>query len=167
MKPRSYHGDVLADTWFSKVLTFDDAGVSDHPNHKALPEGVKQLLQSLPDGPAKPRLFTLISVPKSGKYVGIMAPVMAKVDLYVSKTMLYYDVLITRALENADIIPAGSKAPSEMDRTLMPVFISGIPAYKTAFKAMLAHKSQLVWFRWLYLLFSRYMWINEWTEVKN
>jgi N-acetylglucosaminylphosphatidylinositol deacetylase len=131
---------------------------------------VKHLLQTLPDGPTKPRLFTLISVPKSGKYVGVMAPVMAKVDLYISKTMLYYDTLITRALERAEIIPAGSKSPSEMNemkRTLMPVFISGLPAYRTAFKAMLAHKSQLVWFRWLYLLFSRYMWINEWTEVKN
>jgi N-acetylglucosaminylphosphatidylinositol deacetylase len=23
-----------------------------------------------------------------------------------------------------------------------------------------------VWFRWLYVSFSRYMWVNEWLEVK-
>jgi N-acetylglucosaminylphosphatidylinositol deacetylase len=29
------------------------------------------------------------------------------------------------------------------------------------FKAMLEHRTQLVWFRWLYLAFSQLMWINQ------
>ena len=31
----------------------------------------------------------------------------------------------------------------------------------TGYYSMLQHKSQLVWFRYLYLIFSRFMWINE------
>lgn len=34
-------------------------------------------------------------------------------------------------------------------------------------RAMLEHKSQLVWFRWLYLLFSRLMWVNELKELPD
>lgn len=35
--------------------------------------------------------------------------------------------------------------------------------YSTALKAMRAHQSQLVWFRWLYVAASRYMW-EGWYE---
>jgi len=38
--------------------------------------------------------------------------------------------------------------------------------YLTALRAMRQHWSQLVWFRWLYVLFSKYMWVNEWVEVQ-
>jgi N-acetylglucosaminylphosphatidylinositol deacetylase len=33
-------------------------------------------------------------------------------------------------------------------------------------KAMYAHKSQFVWFRWIFLIFSRYVYINTLTEKK-
>ena len=32
-------------------------------------------------------------------------------------------------------------------------------------RAMFEHRSQLVWFRYLYLLFSRYIWINNFKEI--
>lgn len=40
-------------------------------------------------------------------------------------------------------------------------FISPPFAYLTTHKAMRQHKSQLVWFRWLYVTFSRYMFVND------
>jgi N-acetylglucosaminylphosphatidylinositol deacetylase len=89
----------------------------------------------------------------------------SKFQLYSSKILIYYDGLVTKGLERAEIIPPGS-APNIPPHFFTPVFVSGAKAYTTAFKAMLAHKSQLVWFRWLHLLFSRYMWVNEWTEVE-
>lgn len=49
---------------------------------------------------------------------------------------------------------------------MVPVFISGIQEYLTALKSMRQHQSQLVWFRYLYVVASRYMWVNEWLEVK-
>ncbi|KAI8988707.1 putative deacetylase LmbE-like domain-containing protein [Pilobolus umbonatus] len=39
--------------------------------------------------------------------------------------------------------------------------VSSPLAYLWTHKAMRQHKSQLVWFRWLYVTFSRYMFINE------
>uniref|UniRef100_A0A8B9HC83 N-acetylglucosaminylphosphatidylinositol deacetylase n=1 Tax=Astyanax mexicanus TaxID=7994 RepID=A0A8B9HC83_ASTMX len=38
-------------------------------------------------------------------------------------------------------------------------------AYQTNFEAMLCHRSQLLWFRRLYILFSRYMFINTFKAV--
>jgi N-acetylglucosaminylphosphatidylinositol deacetylase len=34
-------------------------------------------------------------------------------------------------------------------------------SYLSTHKAMRQHTSQLVWFRWLYVTFSRYMFIND------
>jgi N-acetylglucosaminylphosphatidylinositol deacetylase len=45
-------------------------------------------------------------------------------------------------------------------RFILPVKDSWIP-----YKAMLEHRSQLVWFRYLYLLFSRYIWINDFRLI--
>ncbi|KAG9486047.1 N-acetylglucosaminyl-phosphatidylinositol de-N-acetylase [Eleutherodactylus coqui] len=47
------------------------------------------------------------------------------------------------------------------------VFISSGRQYKQAKEAMLHHQSQLLWFRHLYLLFSRYMMINSLTFLHD
>jgi N-acetylglucosaminylphosphatidylinositol deacetylase len=62
----------------------------------------------------------------------------------------------------------GFHVPIEIDAPgdVLPVFVSGAKEYLSALRAMQAHRSQLVGFRWLYLAFSRYMWVNEWVEVK-
>lgn len=44
-------------------------------------------------------------------------------------------------------------------------YVSSIGGYINALRAMQHHQSQLVWFRWLYVLFSTYMWVNEWEVV--
>ncbi|KAL1747393.1 putative deacetylase LmbE-like domain-containing protein [Schizophyllum fasciatum] len=114
------------------ILTFDREGVSQHPNHRSLREGIRALLSS-PDAPAtRPRLFTLVTVPLASKYLGLIASLQAN------------------AYPTAAVVP---------------VFVSGRVGYVTAVSAMLHHKSQMVWFRWLYVAFSRYMWVNEWFEV--
>jgi len=55
------------------------------------------------------------------------------------------------------IVPARQKA------SVLPlvVMISGPAGWWTGIQAMLQHRTQLVWFRWLYLGFSKLMWINE------
>ncbi|KAI8060844.1 putative deacetylase LmbE-like domain-containing protein [Gongronella butleri] len=45
--------------------------------------------------------------------------------------------------------------------------ISSVPAYLQTHMAMRQHRTQLVWFRWLYVTFSRYMFINELERVHN
>jgi N-acetylglucosaminylphosphatidylinositol deacetylase len=83
-------------------------------------------------------------VPLIHKYLGPFAAVLGKADLAFAS-------LLARA---------GLYAPQRM-----PVFVSGAGQYWTALRAMMQHRSQLVWFRWLYVSFSRYMWVNEWVRV--
>jgi len=149
----------------SAILTFDRHGVSSHPNHQALPAGAAALLKRM-DAASRPRLFTLITVPLSGKYASGLASVMAKYDLYSAKLFQRFEHLVLVLLEKYEFVPAGSAAAPAERKNILPVFISGAPQYARALAAMRAHASQLVWFRWLYVLFSRYMWINEWAEVR-
>ncbi|KXN83231.1 N-acetylglucosaminyl-phosphatidylinositol de-N-acetylase [Leucoagaricus sp. SymC.cos] len=150
------------------ILTFDYAGVSSHPNHISLPYGVAHLIQTLYalDEPI-PRLYTLTTVPTFAKYTSIVAPLVAKLDLVLAQS---FDRLYTiSGLGNpaSDRIPqtfAKEGIPSSVSRA--PIFVSGISEYLRALKAMRMHHSQLVWFRWLYVLFSRYMWVNDWLEVQ-
>ncbi|KAJ6504181.1 N-acetylglucosaminylphosphatidylinositoldeacety la se [Mycena vitilis] len=143
------------------VLTFDREGISGHLNHKSLPAGVKQLMSSLKEV----RLFTLITTPLPTKYAGIVAPSLAKFDLYANDLFHFLEVQLTNVLAMLEISISPSPKTSPRPE-VMPVFVSGINQYLAAVQAMRAHPSQLEWFRWLYVLFSRYMWVNEWNEVK-
>ncbi|KAJ7254630.1 putative deacetylase LmbE-like domain-containing protein [Mycena haematopus] len=145
----------------SQILTFDHEGISGHPNHQSLPAGVKQLMTTLKEV----RLFTLITTPLVPKYSGILAPSLAKFDLYANDLLHFLEAQLTRLLTtlNVSIAPAPKTTPRP---ETLPVFVSGIREHWTAVQAMRAHPSQMEWFRWLYVLFSRYMWVNEWNEVK-
>ncbi|KIL57088.1 hypothetical protein M378DRAFT_133511 [Amanita muscaria Koide BX008] len=151
------------------ILTFDHDGVSSHPNHKSLPSGTKELIQNL-TSVAPPRLFTLITVPVLTKYNSILSPLLAKMDLSVSRAMYYLVITISNLLQHTFHIPITSEPDYAVDvektHAIMPVFVSGVNEYWQAVQAMRAHASQLVWFRYLYVSFSRYMWVNEWVEVK-
>ncbi|KAF7970162.1 hypothetical protein HWV62_24868 [Athelia sp. TMB] len=84
-------------------------------------------------------------------FQGPMAPVLAK-----------YDIALQHIWHTAYVYFLGS--PKE-EVPHMPVFVSSISDYRVALHAMYEHWSQLVWFRWLYVGASRYMWVNEWAQV--
>lgn len=133
-----------------QILTFDFNGVSGHPNHRSLPAGAIHTLSNLPRSHPKPRLYSLISIPTiPTKYIGPFAAVVAKFDL--------------AALSVIPILERRWGWRFEQEEVM--VFISGAREWKLAFQAMSQHWSQMVWFRWLYILFSRYMWVNEWVQV--
>lgn len=129
-----------------QVLTFDMKGISLHPNHFSLPMGASHLVKSLSssENASVPRLFSLTTVPVLPKYTGMFSALFARLGV------------VSRAL-----------SASEPTVDSLPVFISGIPDYITTVRAILAHGSQMVWFRYLYMAFSRYMWVNEWVEFKT
>ena len=159
--------DVIADVLRSYVfqheidtiLTFDHQGISSHPNHKSLPAGVKHLIDSY-DAIPPPQLFTLVSVPLLSKYNSILSPLLAKLDLSASRTMYYLQLALTHFPVEK------SNHAADQTRFIMPVFVSGVKEFWQAIQAMRRHESQLVWFRYLYVLFSRYMWVNEWVDVR-
>ena len=93
--------------------------------------------------------FALITVPLVQKYLGPLAALLAKFD-FATITLLQY---------------FGSPPDAFHGGKPLSVFVSGAQDYLIALKAMMQHRSQLVWFRWLYIAFSRYMWVNEWMEI--
>ena len=136
-----------------EILTFDQGGISGHPNHASIQHGIIDLIHS-PNRSSPlstPKLYTLISLPKFAKFQGPLAPVLAK-----------YDIALQHIWRTAYVYLLGS--PKE-EVPHMPVFVSSISDYIVALHAMYEHWSQLVWFRWLYVGASRYMWVNEWAQV--
>ncbi|KAJ2354915.1 hypothetical protein GGF43_002990 [Coemansia sp. RSA 2618] len=45
------------------------------------------------------------------------------------------------------------------------MFVADVQAYSMGVQAMIMHASQLVWFRKIYLAFSRYMFINTYSKI--
>ncbi|VDD87335.1 unnamed protein product [Enterobius vermicularis] len=109
------------------VITFDEDGVSLHPNHASCFRAL-QYLYSNGLLPAGVQVFVLESVPIWRKY---FLPLDAVVSAFHS-TFLY---------------------------------VSPPSAYFVAWRAMFAHSSQLVWFRYLYMIFSRYIHINTLKRI--
>lgn len=124
----------------SQILTFDAQGVSGHPNHIALPTGALELAVRRPAG-LNVSIFALATSPVVPKYLGILAPA--------------YHQVLAKALGQRYLAQTGIR------------FVSNFWGYVTAFHAMQAHWSQLVWFRWLYIMSSQYMWMNEWTLITS
>ncbi|KAG5637791.1 hypothetical protein H0H81_003183 [Sphagnurus paluster] len=137
----------------SIILTFDVGGVSGHPNHRSLPAGAHRLLEKNPD---TFKLYTLITRPVVAKYTSLVAPLYAKFTFMQHQI---FPVLNTRLAQRLGVIQLSAKNSKPP-----PTLVSGIADYVTALSAMRAHASQLVWFRYLYVLFSRYMWVNEWDH---
>ncbi|KZT25688.1 LmbE-like protein [Neolentinus lepideus HHB14362 ss-1] len=121
------------------VLTFDEKGISSHPNHISLYHGTSLALTLDPSRNLK--AYALVSTPVLPKYLGFSSGLVAKL-----RGILF----MLSEQEQAQVVIAASMSE-----------------YATALRAMLQHWSQLVWFRWLYITFSRYMWINEWLEIKR
>ncbi|KXS11732.1 LmbE-like protein [Gonapodya prolifera JEL478] len=123
------------------IVTFDEYGVSGHPNHIATYRGIKHLMtHRRAEAPSRLTTFTLASVPLYRKYLGSL------------------DLLFTwvgRSLPR-DPNPGGNDLGKDKSRRYL---IVATPTLSR--KAMLKHKSQLVWFRRLNTVFSRYMMVNE------
>lgn len=105
------------------------------------------MLSRSKDTTSRPHLYTLVSVPLYKKYIGLLGPVLTKLSVHTRRLIFHTDLT--------------SKSGDEL------VFVAGAREFATAHRAMQQHWSQLVWFRWLYVLFSRYMWVNEWVEVSS
>ncbi|MFH4982649.1 hypothetical protein AB6A40_009358 [Gnathostoma spinigerum] len=109
------------------VVTFDEGGVSSHPNHIACFTSV-QYLYTRALVPADIQIFVLESVPIWRKYLTGL------------------DALI-----------------SSLHSTFL--YVSPLYCYLSTWRAMSAHASQLLWFRYLYMLFSRYVLINTLKRI--
>jgi N-acetylglucosaminylphosphatidylinositol deacetylase len=131
-----------------QILTFDDYGVSSHPNHISIIRGIRHMLET--NSFAKPpKVYSLITASLPTKYTGVFGGVFARFALWLK--------ILIKGLPGINLFTSGWGTA--------PIFISGAEQYIRGLSAMKHHWSQMVWFRWLNVFFSRYMWVNEWEEV--
>ncbi|WVO13071.1 hypothetical protein L204_100681 [Cryptococcus depauperatus] len=126
------------------IITFDSLGITSHPNHISVSSSLSHIPIEL-----RPRVLKIRSPSIISKFTG---------PLYVF--YLHLQVLLSRPIIEG-FFP--NLFLNESKR--FHVMVNDIPRYTTALRAMMAHSSQLVWFRWLYLGASRLMWVNELVEV--
>jgi N-acetylglucosaminylphosphatidylinositol deacetylase len=119
------------------IVTFDLHGISTHPNHCACYHGAIHYLRRHPKEKSSPMtLYTLTTTSLLRKYISVL------------------DAPITFLLQS---ITRGTTRPADS-----VVFISGFPDYARAFGAMVfAHKTQMLWFRWGWIIAGRYMVVND------
>ncbi|GAV55968.1 hypothetical protein ZYGR_0AZ01400 [Zygosaccharomyces rouxii] len=140
---------VLKGRQSNVLLTFDDKGVSTHVNHIACHEAVSNLLQT--ESSVKAVLY---------------------LDSYGDNIVLKYSAFfwevwkLTRDWLLHRTLPASHHNENKAftDITLMNDYSS----YVLSFAAMLhSHKSQMVWFRYGWWTFSRFVFVNDLKMVNK
>jgi N-acetylglucosaminylphosphatidylinositol deacetylase len=123
------------------LITFDNSGISSHPNHISLYHGARQfislLIRNRPGWASPVDLYTLTSISVIRKYTS------------------FFDALISLGLVMVQKKNLGAH-PSPL------LFMSSPGEVRTAQQAMTnAHISQMKWFRWGWIGLSRYMVVND------
>ncbi|KIX08320.1 uncharacterized protein Z518_02976 [Rhinocladiella mackenziei CBS 650.93] len=138
------------------LITFDEHGISKHPNHKALYYGaslfVKQIMCGHSGYACPVALYTLPSINIVRKYSFILDSI---------PTLLngIYGSIVGNAM--------GTRGTGKKESADRLVFVNDISRYRKAREAMVnGHKSQMVWFRWGWISLGRYMVVNDLRSEK-
>jgi N-acetylglucosaminylphosphatidylinositol deacetylase len=134
------------------IITFDPHGISTHPNHCACYHGAVHYLQQQPNSTSTvPALYTLPTLSLFRKYISILDAPLTLLTIYIS-------LLLKARPKTRRTIPSTTQ-PEAADRVM---FVSGFRDYTRAFGAMVfAHRTQMLWFRWGWILTGRYMVVND------
>ncbi|RAL14641.1 LmbE-like protein [Aspergillus homomorphus CBS 101889] len=131
------------------LLTFDQGGISNHPNHRSLYHGAVHWLRTLTKG--KPgykcpvALYTLTTTNIVRKYAGVLDAPFTMVG-----------GALRSIVSGSGARGFGDQLPSRL------LFVSSVGEWVTAQSAMVkAHRSQMVWFRWGWITIGRYMAVND------
>lgn len=115
-------------------MTFDAGGISGHPNHTALAHAMMAHLPTPSTGRhAIPKVWLLETTSLLRKYLGVL------------------EVLVSLLLAALARLWGGGRRETRVALNPRPW---------VAYSAMLAHASQFVWYRRLFVLFSRYTYVN-------
>ncbi|GFZ45528.1 hypothetical protein JCM24511_03254 [Saitozyma sp. JCM 24511] len=143
------------------MVTFDPTGISSHPNHASL-AGV------IPSN-THIRVMHLLSPPLATKYIGQLAATLSNVRRFLVGTPVdpaALAALLPDQLTGAFDVLVGQERGPGKDASRTTTITSSPDAYWAAVQAMREHRTQMVWFRYLYLAFSRLMWVNDLVEVR-
>ena len=120
-----------------QVVTFDDNGISGHENHISLYYAALELKEEVPN----PKYYSLKTVSILRKYI------------------IPFDVIILLLKDLVTVICSCCRSK----RRDSHLFVMLRPWRN--WKCMATHHSQFVWFRKLFVFFSRYTFINEINQI--
>lgn len=163
-----YLETALDKTKASILLTFDDGGVSDHPNHRALSTAastfVDRLVESKPADQAEEKLHLQVWKLKT---VSIIRKYTMLFDAFYT---YYIESMVYKILDQIKLLIPPiylEKLPftwpsHESSSQAQLIIVSRRVQYDMVKDTMVrAHKSQMKWFRHGWLLFSRYLVVND------
>lgn len=151
---KSYQNDGTAmredEPTIDVLLTFDQHGISNHPNHRSLYHGAVTFLRELTNGKSghsPVTLYTLTTTNIVRKYAGVLD---APFTILSGVSNIFQD-----SISGKTPSPKGGIA----NRLL---FVSTFDEWVKAQMAMISgHQSQMVWFRWGWITIGRYMVVND------
>ncbi|KAG0227126.1 N-acetylglucosaminyl-phosphatidylinositol de-N-acetylase [Actinomortierella wolfii] len=154
------------------LITFDERGISGHTNHISCYVGLAYFIRTFKDRTTVKSCYILKSVPLLRKYISILDLPMTTLFTEALMPLISQVTGLGAAasligVENSATNP-GRGAGGRNRRVLRPkelLFVSSPGAIAQAKSAMQKHESQMVWFRKLYVIASRYMAINELRRV--
>ncbi|CAF2358418.1 unnamed protein product [Rotaria sp. Silwood2] len=142
------------DKWSTDILvSFDRKGISGHINHQAVASAVRLLTQTNNN--------TMIKMSYELKSVSVLRKYSSLFDFY-----LIFISFIPRLLRSllSYLIPCTLISSPDLSRMLL---INTPNDYMVSRNAFASHKSQYSWDRYIYLIASRYMFINELIYIEK
>lgn len=161
---------------FAKIITFDEGGVSGHANHRALAAAMTKAVNVDLEFP---KVFTLRTVRSIlSKYSALLLYPYVRVShrwrMYHPLPKLLWDPDVHPiAKQKHDFLPNHPElTPAQLQNGYVhpfsshpSLFINSPWQYLKARGAFKQHKSQVLWFRRLYMFASRYLWYNELEKI--
>ncbi|CAF0910636.1 unnamed protein product [Adineta steineri] len=134
------------------VVSFDDYGISGHMNHRAIASAVRLLVQN--------KTNTMIKMSYELKSVSVLRKYSSLMDFY-----FVFLSFIPRLLHSffSYIIPFNLISSPDVSRILLVNTPNDYMASRAAFAS---HQTQYNWDRHIYLIASRYMFINELKKIE-
>ncbi|KAK6385023.1 N-acetylglucosaminyl-phosphatidylinositol de-N-acetylase [Exophiala oligosperma] len=149
------------------LITFDERGISSHPNHIALFHGATLFLQRIMHGHSgyacPVSLYTLPTVNIARKYSFILDAIPTMLGGIYNAIFSNISGIVSRSTSGRGGASwtAGGVAANKSNPDRL-VFINDIPRYWRARAAMTeGHASQMMWFRWGWIGLGRYMVVND------
>ena len=142
----------------SVLITFDDQGVSNHPNHISLYHGTKEYVSELRKAnDTNTKLYVLKSLNFVEKY---SFTILSNIELFID----YLTLAIKNYMNiNINVSFFGNKILSKGSNDIK--FYSDLNMLSISYGAMAyGHFSQMVWFRYGWLFLSRYLTYNHLIE---
>ncbi|GAB0134116.1 hypothetical protein EsDP_00002501 [Epichloe bromicola] len=130
----------------TRIITFDDGGVSGHINHRAVSSAVNQYVAENEKAPAS---YMVVSVALPRKYTFLL-------DLPLTALSFLWRILA------AVFYPSSSADPQYSTRALVS---NTWHRYTMTRRAFASHGSQYTWDRHLYMVISRYVWFNDLQRI--